>query len=231
MNFIFDLDGTLCDTEFEVSKITATLANEKGCAISAEDVHLRFAGLRSREKFAAIAADRHVKLSDDDLTYLADEHERLKGLIYSRDEVPVIDGVPETLAVIENAGIKMSVASSNPSDVSRRGLSKSGLSKHFNGRVYGSDHVNDRKKPDPAVFHYAMANDNMAPDDTIIVEDSLSGIKAGHLSGAFVVALMDARFKGRIAQQKAKEMKAAGANAVIRSFDQLKKFLPGAING
>jgi len=227
LHVIFDLDGTVFDTEFEVSRITAELAAEKGCALTAEDVFRDFAGLGSRDKFAGIAAASGVALSDDELSALSQAHRDRKAAIYSQDVIPVMPGVVAALEMFKNAGAVLSIGSTNLSTRSAMGMEKAGLRHYFGGGLYGPDLVDDRRKPDPSVFQLAMRENGSTPENTVVVEDSEPGLVAGRAAGAFVVGFLDPRFgNGAAARAKEAAFRKAGADAVIRDYADLARVLP-----
>ncbi len=226
-HIIFDLDGTIFDTEFEVSRITAGLAEEQGAALSAEEVFQRFAGLGCDDKFSGIAKACGLSFNKDQLTHLEHEHESQKQDIYHRDHLPVVPGVPEVLAALAAAGDILSIGSSNPSARSRMGLTKENLLPYFEERIYGPDLVEGRKKPDPAVFLLAMQANGSTPGNTVVIEDTEPGIAAARAAGVFVIAYLDPRFgTGTAAIEKEKSFRAAGADAVIRDFKDVLQNLP-----
>jgi len=226
-HIIFDLDGTIFDTEFEVSRITAELAADRCCAMSPEEVFQRFAGLGCEDKFAGIAHAAGMCFTPAEITDLTLAHEDLKQQIYYGERLPVVPGVPEVLQALSSAGDILSIGSSNPTGRSRLGLEKEGLIDHFGSRLYGPDLVDGRKKPDPAIFLYAMRANGSSTQNTIVIEDTEPGIVAGRAAGAFVIAYLDPRFgSGAVAVEKEKSMRLAGADAVVRDFREVLGFIP-----
>lgn len=226
---IFDLDGTIFDTEFEVSRITADIAAEKGAAMPVEDVFRTFAGLSGHDKFKGIGASCGLTFNAEELSAMNDEHEARKQQIYYRPSIPVVPGVPEVLEALQAAGDVLSIGSSNPTTRSRLGLGKENLLRYFGDRLYGPDLVGERKKPDPAVFQRAMHEQGSDPRHTVVIEDTEPGIVAGYRTGAFVIAYLDPRFgNGAAAQKKEQSFRAAGANVVVRDFRDIPKVMPAA---
>lgn len=224
---IFDLDGTIFDTEFEVSRITAELAADRGCALSPEDVFCQFAGLGCEDKFAGIAHAAGMCFTSAEITDLTLAHEDLKQQIYYRDRLPVVPGVPEVLQALSAAGDILSIGSSNPTARSRLGLEKEGLIDYFGSRLYGPDLVDGRKKPDPAIFLHAMRANGSSTQNTVVIEDTEPGIVAGRAAGAFVIAYLDPRFgDGTMAFEKEASMRMAGADAVVRHFRDVLNLIP-----
>lgn len=226
LHVIFDMDGTLMDTEWETSVITADLAREKGWDISTEDVFRNHAGLGAQEKFMSIAKVFGATPTQSDLEYLAAEHERRKAQIYHRDEIPMMPNAAAALQDLSDKGVDLSVGSSNPSARSKLGLDKTGLRKHFNDAVFGPDNVDGKKKPDPAVFQRAMFEKKSTEKNTVVIEDSEPGMQAGRAAGAVVVALLDHRFgNGAAAAAKVAAFRKAGADIIIRDLGELKDYI------
>ena len=222
LHIIFDMDGTLLDTEFETSSITAKLAHEMGWNISADEVFREHAGLGSKEKFISIAKVFGATPSDGELEFLSHEHERLKSEIYTRDVIPMMPNAKETLAALAETGATLSLGSSNPSTRSKSGLGKTGMISYFGDHIYGPDLTEGKKKPDPAVFLLGMKNENSAPADTVVIEDSEPGMQAGRAAGATVIALLDARFgTGKEAAAKAEAFRKVGADIIVRDLSEI----------
>ena len=66
-------------------------------------------------------------------------------------------------------------------------------------------------KPSPDIFLTAMAKLNSEPEDSIIIEDSITGVMAAKASGAFTIALTNT-FPAKDLQE---------ADLVIDSFREL----------
>lgn len=221
---IFDLDGTLFDTEFETSRITAEVAIEKGCTATPEGVFQTYAGLGTNAKFSGIAAETGITLSEDELKEMGLLHEERKSQLYSKDEIPVVPHIPETLYEL-NGKYKLAIGSSNPSTRSRLGLTKTGLIDYFDNRLYGPDLTDGKKKPDPAVFLLAMKENNAVAENTIVVEDTEPGMQAGRAAGADVIAYLDPRFTGDARTAKIESFKKAGADVIIANFGEFAEAL------
>ena len=93
-----------------------------------------------------------------------------------------IEGVQ---SVLENLTIPHCVASSSDVDRVSFSLSLTGLAPHFDTRLYTSQMV-ARGKPAPDLFLYAAERMKVAPHRTLVIEDSISGVKAGKAAGMIV---------------------------------------------
>lgn len=226
------MDGTLIDTEFEVSKITQQIAADKGFDVPPETVHQLFSGYPSREKFQGIAGLLGGRIAEEDIPEMSERHEAMKKALYQKEGVPVVEGVVALLEHLELSRHFMSVATSAPKSTAELALEKGGLTKYFNGRVFGSDSSpSGKKKPDPAVYLHAMAEfakENPAVVfETVAIEDSVAGVAAAKAAGVqTIIAYMDPYFgDGDASVKRAEDLKSAGATAILRDLRDIQSFL------
>jgi HAD superfamily hydrolase (TIGR01509 family) len=93
-----------------------------------------------------------------------------------------IEGVS---SVLEGLQIPHCVASSSDFDRVSFSLSLTGLAPHFDGRFYTSQMV-ERGKPAPDLFLHAAERMRADPRRTLVIEDSVSGVRAGKAAGMTV---------------------------------------------
>jgi HAD superfamily hydrolase (TIGR01509 family) len=88
-------------------------------------------------------------------------------------------------SVLEDLRVPHCVASSSDLDRVSFSLSLTGLAPHFNTRLYTSQMVK-HGKPAPDLFLYAAERMQADPHRTLVIEDSVSGVKAGKAAGMTV---------------------------------------------
>ncbi len=93
-----------------------------------------------------------------------------------------IEGVNSVLADLQ---IPHCVASSSDVDRVVFSLSLTGLAPHFDAHLYTSQMVK-RGKPAPDLFLYAAERMRADPHRTLVIEDSVSGVRAGKAAGMTV---------------------------------------------
>jgi HAD superfamily hydrolase (TIGR01509 family) len=93
-----------------------------------------------------------------------------------------IDGIG---SVLEGLKIPHCVASSSTLDRVSLSLSLTGLARHFGDRLYTAQMV-DRGKPAPDLFLYAARRMQSDPARTLVIEDSVSGVRAAKAAGMTV---------------------------------------------
>lgn len=124
---------------------------------------------------------------------------------------------PSTVELIEElfrAGIKLGVASSSKN--CKAVLEAVGLEKYFGARVDGvvSAELGLNGKPEPDIFTKACEILGSTPENSIIVEDAVSGVQAG-AKGNFGLTLGIAR------EDNTEELRKNGADAVVEDLEEI----------
>lgn len=99
-------------------------------------------------------------------------------------------GAKELMESFKEAGIKMTVATSNLKDPIEHALERNGLLSYID-RIFTSTEVGSSKH-DPEIFDLAAASMGTSPCETIVFEDSLYAVKTAKAAGYHTVAVYDA---------------------------------------
>lgn len=192
--FIFDLDGTLVETERLKAKSYATVVGNLTGANTPD--------YRAIELYERIVGsiDEMVCRQMIDEFEIAESLDPIDGELWKHlhqirmDEYRATDGAPERL--LENlyqhnidllrsqkaAGKTVSVATSSFSDEAKRVLDVLGVRVLLDD-IVGRESVRN-PKPDPEIYLLAMDRLGVTPEEVIIVEDSPIGTRAAMASGA-----------------------------------------------
>ena len=173
---LFDLDGTLVDSQQDIYESVAMALKDCGIAATLRDLeHLRGAHLS-----LVLAHFRNVdpaKLDKDDLTKFADRY-RQYYMQKMFDNTVLFPGVIETLDRL--SAIRKGVATSKPIQYAMRLIEHFDLKKYFEV-IQGCENL--PPKPDPAVFLEAAEKMAVSPGCCLAVGDTsldiLSAGKAG----------------------------------------------------
>jgi HAD superfamily hydrolase (TIGR01509 family) len=164
---IFDLDGTLVDSETLCNQAFLDLLPEL-----ADPVEALVARYRGR-KLAAVFADIEKRLGRA-LPAAFEKTYRSRVSELFAAELEPMPGVEEMLESFDHPKC---IASSGPPAKIRQALEVSGLERFFGDRFFSSYDVGIWK-PDPGLFLHAAQAMNRKPDRCIVVEDSEVGIQA-----------------------------------------------------
>lgn len=182
---IFDMDGVMIDSERQSNEGWHWAASQLGVKMP-EWLIDSFKGASmklSKEQF-----DKYYKGKID---YMEARELRTQHVLDIRKEegIPVKPGLLELLDFIRDSGLKCAVATSTRKESAEVTLHNIGAWDYLNAVVYG-DQV-EHSKPEPDIFLKAAAEIGVAPDEAIVIEDSINGIKAGFAAGMRVVHVPD----------------------------------------
>lgn len=220
---IFDCDGVLVDSEPITLRVMRGWVRDLGWDISEHETAARFKGVY----ITSIQADVEARLGRPVPDFIEGYRARMFAE-FARGIDPV-DGVPEMLDALDDAGIPCCVASNGPHVKMAATLTASGLAARLGGlardertRIFSAEDV-ARPKPAADLFLYAADRMRAAPAGCLVVEDSPSGIVAARAAGMPSVGFADIT--------PAAELLAAGADAVITSMRELPALLGLPVTG
>lgn len=183
---IFDMDGTMFDTErLRFETIRQASAEIHGSAI-ADDVLLGSLGLSAARAEALAKAHHGADYPYAAIRHRADEIE----LAHVRQHgVPVKAGLYEVLERLKRNGVLLAVATSSRRAIAEEFLITANVFKYFDITVCGDEVA--RGKPHPEIFHRAAAELNLPPEQCLMVEDSENGLTAAAEAGGLPVLIED----------------------------------------
>ncbi|CAN1195626.1 Haloacid dehalogenase-like hydrolase domain-containing protein Sgpp [Linum perenne] len=182
---LFDVDGTLCDTDPIHHRAFIELLQEinynNGVPIS-EDFYINnIAGKHNKEiaeLFFPGDIPRGIKFTDDKealFRKLAAEH------------IKALDGLYKVTKWVEDRGLKRAAVTNAPKLNAELAISKLGLSDFFQAVILGDEC--EHAKPHPEPYQKALEVLQVSKDHTFVFEDSVSGIRAGVAAGMPVIGL------------------------------------------
>ena len=182
---IFDVDGTLLDTERIYMQAWKDAAAELGYVIT--DELLR--------KTRAVNTKDATRIFETEIgngfSYAKTRpiRVRIAEEVIHRESPILKPGVLELLDYLEQVGVRLAVASSTNTQTTKEHLASSGIADRFEAIVGGDMIVNG--KPHPDIFLKAAELLGVDPADCMVVEDSPAGIRAGSAAGMQVVLVPD----------------------------------------
>lgn len=207
---IFDCDGVLVDSEpLSLACLTAGL-NRIGVGLDVETVRARFAGTSMASIMAVVADDYGIAPPPGFV-----EAVKAETLAIFDSELQAMTGVAAAVAAI---GLPVCVASSSDPVRLRHSLGLTGLLDLFSGHVFSSTQV-PRGKPFPDLFLFAAARMGAAPEDCLVIEDSVPGVTAAKAAGMRVAGFTGGGHWGH--DRTGADLARAGARPIFSDFDGL----------
>ncbi len=189
---LFDCDGVLADSEMLVNAIVAEQLTALGWPMSAAEARQTFLGLALPDMVPRIEA-RVGNLPPG----WAQEVAGLLALEMTR-RTPAIPGAVEAVRRVAAAGIRVAVASNSGRAELAAKMRGLGLAELIGPRVFSFEDV-DRPKPYPDIYLAAAAACDAAPQDCVVVEDSVPGTRAGIAAGCRVLGFAHETPRGVLA--------------------------------
>lgn len=182
---IFDVDGTLLDTERIYMQAWKDAAAELGYEIT-DELLRKTRAINVKEAARIFESEIGNGFSYDKTRVV---RVRIAEEIIQRESPILKPGVTELLAFLQEKRIRLSVASSTHLKGTKEHLSESGILEPFEV-VVGGDMVT-KGKPNPDIFLKAAELLHLAPEECLVVEDSPAGIRAAHAAGMKAVLVPD----------------------------------------
>ena len=204
---IFDMDGTLVDTEPFNTEIERRQFRLNKIVISEEN-HQKYLGIASDAMWKEIAEQHNLRIPVEELI----EQNHLESIRYFTEieKIPVMPGLVDLLEKLQDKKYPMAVASSSTPEIIDLILDKTNLKNYF--QVIVSAEQAGKSKPEPDVFLLAAQKLGIQPANCLVVEDSENGIKAALAAGMTCVAYQS---------PGADPQKQTAADAVIQNYAQL----------
>jgi len=208
---IFDMDGTLVDTEPFNTEIEKRLFRLNKVEIS-EEAHQKYLGIASDAMWLEITEQHQLQIPVSEL--IEQNHKESYRYLSEVEQIPIMTGLIDLLKKLQARKYPMAVASSSTPEIIDLILKKTNLKKYF--QVILSAEEAGKSKPEPDVFLLAAEKLGINPANCLVVEDSPNGIKAAKAAGMLCVA-----YEGPGADPQ----KQTAADAVIQNYSQLERII------
>lgn len=204
---IFDCDGVLIDSEPIANRVLAERLATVGLELPVAEVMRGFVG-RTRGGCIELAESMLGRPLPPDFGPAWDA-----ALFAALErEVRPVEGI---VAVLEAMVLPWCVASNGERDRMTRSLAAAGLARHVGTRLHTASEV-ARPKPAPDLFLHAARTYGADPKHCVVVEDTVTGVRAGAAAGMRVLGYAGA------AHSDPAGLEAAGAR-VFRDMAELPR--------
>ncbi|KDM93534.1 HAD family hydrolase [Photobacterium galatheae] len=204
--FLFDMDGTLVDSEPLKGLALALACQDFGASVEA----VIYQGVMG-ENWQTVTGHffRHAGISPDLDEF--NQHFRTYYEALLTDRVSLNPGARDFIHALKAAGKQCAIVSSAATWMVEQILDDLQLNGLFD-LVITQEHVSQHK-PDPEAYVLALSRLNLSPHQALIFEDSEAGVIAGVKSGCEVIAFSHA-FNGKNDLSQ--------ASRIISSYEDLR---------
>ena len=182
---IFDMDGVLIDAkDWHYQALNKALAHF-GMQISRQDHLCTYDGLPTKRKLEILSAERglskklHPFINDLKQQYTLE-------IVYTSCKPVFFHHY--ALTHLKNQGYKIVVCSNSIRKTVKIMMEKSGLAEYLD--FFLSNEDVESPKPHPEIYNKAIEHLGVRPEECLVVEDNINGIKAAQASGAYVMEVV-----------------------------------------
>ena len=177
------MDGVLVDSEPYICQAAIMMFDELGICVTPDDF-IPFVGMGENRYLGGVAESYGIAV----------DIEKVKARTYEiydvivRGKLSALPGVTEFISSCLKKGFKLALATSADRVKMDITLREIGIQKDlFNSIITGLDVEN--KKPFPDIYIKAAQSIGLDPRECLVVEDAVSGIKAGKSAGCKCLAI------------------------------------------
>ncbi|CDP09370.1 unnamed protein product [Coffea canephora] len=215
---LFDIDGTLCDSDpihcYAFREMLQGVGFNGGQPLTEDFFIKNISGMHNDELCHVLFPDWDF---DRAMKFMEDKEQMFRRL--ASEQLKPVNGLDKLCKWIEDRGLKRAAVTNAPRPNAELMISMVGLASFFELLVIGSEC--ERAKPFPDPYLNALDALRIAPEHAFAFEDSVSGTRAGVSAGMPVV--------GVATRNPRKLLIEAGATFVINDFQDPK--LWGALEG
>ena len=213
---IFDCDGTLLNSERVYNETAVKIFSEYGLNYTLDHAYRNWMGKALEDIVALVSNESGVQIPTREfIDRLIEEVPN-----YQLDYLEPIDGALEAVKVLADK-FKICVASNGEKLNIISSLAHIGFGNIFGSNVFNKDDV-PRAKPFPDLFLYACEKMGSTPDRSIVIEDSLSGIRAGRAANMHVIGFNGV---GHNELQSDNALLNAGADIVFSDWNNILAYI------
>jgi HAD superfamily hydrolase (TIGR01509 family) len=213
---LFDCDGVLVDSESITNAVLRDMLEELGWKLDLAECMRIFIGKAVKDERALIEAHTGQPLTEE--WFVRFRERRNEGLV-ARVQ-PIADAVATVAKLSDRFHGRLACCSGADRFKVELQLKKCGLMPYFEGRVF-SGHETPRSKPFPDVYLAAMEALGAQAGRCAVVEDTVTGVRAGVAAGATVFGYSPAE----AGHDAPAALRAAGAQVIFTEMAQLPALL------
>jgi HAD superfamily hydrolase (TIGR01509 family) len=182
IGFLFDMDGVIVDTNPTHKIALRQFCKAHGHELSEQQLRDKIYGRTNKDWIPAVFGN----ISPQQLQAYADEKEALFRELYV-SEIKPLDGLIEFLDKLKRDGLPCAIATSAPRENVDFVLEYTRISGYFS-TILDESFVTTGK-PHPEIYLKTAAALGYSPNDCLVIEDSISGVRSGKAAGCKVLGI------------------------------------------
>ena len=196
---IFDLDGTIIDTETIWDQASRQLIAKRGIVLDSQIEKELFKNIHGLALHKSCLLIKNAAQLPDDLDDLIREKSEIAHALYTNN-VRFIPGFIQFHKQLATYNLKSGIATNASAETAALTDKILNLAQFFGEHIYNVSHVNFANKPDPALYLHAAQKLCVDPFDCIAIEDSTHGVTAAKHAGMYCIGINTAHNRQALLQ-------------------------------
>lgn len=190
---IFDMDGTIVDTEKVWKKVNKVFFDKKNFKDKKKikEISKKVHGHSGNKIFNIFKEELKIETSVEELSK---ELTEIANEIF-KQEIKFINGFKKLHKFLKSKNIPTAIATNATDEGLKRINQKLNLEKFFGQHMYSISCVNNVGKPNPDIFLHTAKQLCIEPNECIVFEDSLHGVNAAKAAGMYCYAIDTSKIK------------------------------------
>lgn len=177
---IFDVDGTMLNTEFIWQKAWEYVAKKHGIK-KFGDLFYKAVGTTGD----TVTALLNRELADVPNRFDLLEEARREGAEMIPQFIHIMPGLSQLLDCIDEMKIHKAVATTTLRNLTEQRLTQAGIRNRFDYLMCGDEVT--KRKPDPEIYNKILENMKIKPQNALVIEDTKYGVLAAYNAGIRVI--------------------------------------------
>jgi HAD superfamily hydrolase (TIGR01509 family) len=182
---IFDLDGTLIDSMHIWRDVDLEYLQKRGIEVTPD----LFTDMPEGNSFSELAIYVKERFNLTDTIEMICNEWTMMVKDHYENQIGLRPGVQRLLDYLKAKKIKMAIGTSNSLELTSAVLKKNQISDYFLEIVSGDTHL--RGKPFPDIFSHTAVSLDVLPQECLVIEDTLVGVKSALSAGMKVLAVQE----------------------------------------
>ncbi|MES2063995.1 MAG: HAD family phosphatase [Bacteroidota bacterium] len=181
---LFDLDGTLIDSEYFHFECWNEILEESGAQLTYSDWLQNYAGVPLPTNAKNLAAKYAISTP---LEIIIERRENLTLERLKTKDVNLMPQAAEILDFLTGKGLTLALVTSSPRQDVDAVFERNGLGRYFKLIITRSDVTHS--KPDPESYNLCCEKLGIAKGECLVFEDTINGVKAAKAAGLTCYAI------------------------------------------
>lgn len=186
---LFDMDGTIIKSEHIWHESNLILLKQKGFEIFTPQQQAVLDSFSGIGLIPSLTKLKEAFNLNETIEQLIAEKQIITNDLFDKHVIEFIEGFEDFHAILRNNGIPSCIATNADEQFLSKISKRLEFNKFFGQNLFSISHVENKAKPDPAIFLHAAQKLGVQANECIVFEDSFFGFMAAKAAGMKCIAI------------------------------------------